>query len=86
MPSPNPAEESWPTDLPGLTARLAELAEEGKALEARLRVLAAAERPEEGLYFARELHAMRQEKIMLCYKQECCRARLGRLRLVENGA
>ena len=74
-------EEILPADRAGLEKRQAELTEELTVCQARIRELSTAENPAEGIFFAQEIHATRQEKLVLEFKKELCRVRLNRLNL-----
>ncbi|MDR2892064.1 MAG: hypothetical protein LBV80_03115 [Deltaproteobacteria bacterium] len=74
-------EEKLPEDQDGLEKRLAELADELVACQTRIRELSAAENPATGVFFAAEIHAARQNKLVLEFKKQLCRARLNRLNI-----
>ena len=81
--SPNP--EAIPADAPGLRAGIQRLGQELQNCEARIRETFAAEDPAKGVFFAAELHELKQDKLRLDVELEFHRRKLARLELEDGG-
>ncbi|MDR2050771.1 MAG: hypothetical protein LBQ63_03260 [Deltaproteobacteria bacterium] len=73
-------EESLPENLPELQARLSSLEEEQKIWQDYITALSNLENPGQGVFHAAELHAARQYKLLLAWKQDSCRVRINQLK------
>jgi len=74
---------SLPTDIPGLEAEIADAEDRMEACRKKIKALMDAERPAEGLFFAEEIHELKQRQMMLRYQKDLRVARANRLRLKE---
>lgn len=70
---------SLPTDLEGLRAELAIVEAEQAALAIELRRLMDAEDPANGIFHAKEINQLRQNKTMLEFQRQLRAARINRL-------
>ena len=76
MTHPNASACASPESIPGLEERLEKLAAEMRELDAGLRAFMAAEKPEEGVFHAEELHRLRRDKLHKRLEMEHCQARI----------
>jgi hypothetical protein len=60
--------------LPELEKRLTTLAAEIREADTRLRALSAAEKPDEGVHYAGDIHRLRREKLQKRLEMEYCAA------------
>lgn len=77
--------DALPQSAPELTACLAAIDAEETAWQEYIRQLSAGEDPAKGVFFAAELHEARQHKMQLSYLRACCKGKINRLRLGEEG-
>ncbi len=80
--SPNP--EAIPADAPALRAGILRLGQELQLVETRIRETAAAEDPASGIFYAFELHELKQNKLRLDVELEFHRRKLARLELEDS--
>ena len=62
--------------IPELKAQLEKLSAEISEMDAALRDFMAAERPEQGIFHAGDIHRLRQEKLQKRLEMEHCRAKI----------
>ena len=72
---------SLPTDIPGLTAELAELEKRLSACQEDIQKLMAAEDPAKGVFYSAEIHDAKKTLMMLRYQKDLRTVRLNHLRV-----
>lgn len=73
-------DDALPEDIPALEAQMDVLTQAISDCEQQLRRLIASEKPEQGITFAQEIHAARQQKLALGVSKELRRVRINRIR------
>ena len=71
-------------DVPDLEREIERIEAEETACQAELADLLAREDASLGLFFAQEIHALKQDKLRLHVEKEFCRKRIARLRFEEE--
>ena len=70
-------------DIPGLEKEINRIEAEEAVCQAGLAGLLKREDPRRGIFFAQEIHAMKQEKLRLHVEKEFCRKRIARLKFEQ---
>lgn len=76
-------------DIPALEAEIARIESEETECLNKLNSTLASENPAAGIFFAQEIHALKQDKLRLNVEKEFCRKRIARLQFegeCEDGA
>lgn len=74
-----------PNDIAELEKCLSAVDAEEAEWQEYIKQLSASENPAKGIFFAAELHEGRLHKMQLSYVRACCKAKINRLRIGEQG-
>jgi hypothetical protein len=84
LPTRDSAATAIPDDASGLKAGILRLTQEQLSCAGRLRAFFDAEDPAQGLFYAKEIYALQQEKLCLATELEFYRRKLARLEMEES--